>query len=394
MKKNTILILLIILVLLIIINLVIQQKKVVYDLTGGFVSLLPKDFKTDNIAKVEIYRGSKSDEKVVLKNELGEWKVASAFSYKANKDKMERFLNDLKGLEGEQRTSTDKVFDEFQISDEKGIHLVLLNKDDKPIVHYVLGKPGPTYSDCFLRYIDKKDVYLASKNLLSHIGVYGEPETKVPENKTWLDLNVLKINREKVVMVIVHKPEGEIILKKEFIGEEKEGEKKNELSLKPEAKEETPKPKEYKWLVTKPEKFEPDKNKAEQIASSLSNISATDAVQRDNPESYGLKDPQYYAILKLNDDTEKKLLFGIKREDTGDYFFKLSDSKDIYVVRSYTFDNVFKKEIKDLKPEEKKPEVKKPEAAPASKEEKILKEKQEKLKAEVKKTTTEKKDRL
>ena len=393
MKKNTILILLIILVLLIIIHLVVQQKKVVYDLTGGFVSLLPKDFKTDDIAKIEIFRGSKPNEKVVLKNELGEWKVASAYSYKANKDKMDRFLNDIKGLEGEQRTSSDKVFDEFQISDEKGIHLILLNKDDKPIVHYVLGKPGPSYGDCFLRYNDKKDIYLASKNLVSHIGVYGEDVTKVPENKTWLDLNVFKIDREKVVMVTVHKPEGEMVLEKEFIGEAKEGEKKNELSLKPEEKEETPKPKEYKWLLTKPEKFEPDKNKAEQIASSLSNIYATDAVQRDNPESYGLKDPQYYAILKLNDDTEKKLLFGIKKEDTGDYFFKLSDSDDIYLVRSNTFDNIFKKEIKDLKPEEKKPEVKKPETTQANRDVKKSIEKQEKVKADTKKTTTEKKDR-
>ncbi len=382
MNKKTIIILLVILVILIIIRFGLQKRELAYETGGGFVSLLPDGFKTDDVAKIEIYRGSSSDDKVTLKNDLGEWKVASAYDYKANKDKMNRLLDDLKVLEGERRTSTDKVFDDFQITDDAGIHLVLIDKDSKQIVHYVLGKQGPNFSDLFVRYDGKKDVYLANKNLRSHIGVYGDDVTKKPENKPWLDLNAFKVDREKVVSVTVHKPDGELVLEKVF--EKGEEEKEDEFPFKPE--EEKPlKPKEYKWIVLKPEKFEPEKFKAEQIANTLSNIYAVDVVPRDDLEAYGLKEPKNYAILTLEDGTEKKLLFGNKREgEQEEYFFKEADSDDIFVVRKQTFENVFKKEVKDLKPEEKKPEVKKQDEKKLekSKEKEVVKEKK---KPEVKK---------
>ncbi|HOQ88833.1 MAG TPA: hypothetical protein PLX03_01720, partial [Candidatus Hydrogenedentes bacterium] len=98
-------------------------------------TLAPQGVSKDEIVKVELYAGSKPDEKVVIEKQGADWVLTSLYDAPANTDTVNRFVDGLLGLKGEFRASAD--------SDEK-LAMYNLKEDQSFVVKlYQSGKTDP-----------------------------------------------------------------------------------------------------------------------------------------------------------------------------------------------------------------------------------------------------------
>lgn len=137
-----------------------------------FITLTPQ-VSEGFISKIVIYKGSDQARKVtLLKKAAGDWTVESGFTARARKAIPEGLIKDLSALKGELRAGSKDVFADFQISDEEGVHIVLVNMAGGESVHVVTGLKMPSWNKSFVRVSGAQDVCLADKNFLLTLGLY------------------------------------------------------------------------------------------------------------------------------------------------------------------------------------------------------------------------------
>jgi len=323
-----------------------------------FVKILPKDMRAADIHKIDIHRGEKKEDAVVVERKGDGWIVASKFNSKGDEKNITDLLSDIKKLTGEVRTKKASLHEDFEITDEKAVHIALYDRKGKLYRDLLLGKKGDRYSEGFVRLAKSNEVYLADKNLLSNLGVYGEDDE--PDAKKWLDLKIIDEDKEKLAKVELEMPGKQVVLEKK--------EKKKEEEEKPEEEEERPgepeekdeEKKEYEWVLTKPETdFKVKDSGITSLLSSISSFSGEDVADPAKTDAYGFDPASYTATITLDDDAAKTLLVGKKAEEDDKRYAKLKGEDTIYLLPNHKITGVFKKmrdlleiEIWDLKKEE------------------------------------------
>ena len=152
------------------------------------LELTPK-ITPDFISKIIFYKGSEESNKIVFsKNTSNEWLVENKFGARAQKNFLEKLIKDLSQLKGELRADSKNVFSDFQIADNEGLHLILMNTAGKESVHVVVGLKMVGWSSSFVRVFGTQKVSLVEKNFLMSLGVF-DPKAKL-QVQPFLDLKV------------------------------------------------------------------------------------------------------------------------------------------------------------------------------------------------------------
>ncbi|MCH7590436.1 DUF4340 domain-containing protein [PVC group bacterium] len=109
-------------------------------------------------------------------------------------------MNRIDQLEGELRSSTSAVFDDYGITDEVGIHIELdwITGNQK---HLIVGTKRVGRKGNFVRLAGSEDVYYVDINLLLPLGFYGSVEAGNLNYDPWVDKKVLSINTKNILSV-------------------------------------------------------------------------------------------------------------------------------------------------------------------------------------------------
>lgn len=356
MKKSTVIIVIAVIVVLGFVSIIQKQRRQrqIAAPKEQFVRIMPKGMRAADIQKVEVYRGEEKKDAIVLERKGDGWVVASKFNSKGNEQSITDFLNDIKTLTGEVRTRKASLHADFDITPAKALHVSLYGKDGKLYQDLLLGKKGDRYNEGFVRLARGNEVYLASKNLLSSLGIYNEGDQ--PDDKKWLDLKIIDEDKEKLAKVVLDMPGKQVVLEKKE--KKKEEEKKTEEEESPEE----PKPeekKEYEWVLVSPETGLKVKDAAiTSLISSICTFSGDDVEDPAKASEYGLDPAAYTATITLDDSSAKTLLIG-KKIDENKQYAKLKDEGTVYILPTYRITGVFKKmrdlfelEVWDLKKED------------------------------------------
>jgi len=112
--------------------------------------------------------------------------------------KLITLMNRINQLEGELRSSTSAVFDDYGITDEAGIHIKLdwITGNQK---HLIVGTERVGRKGNFVRLAGSEDVYYVDINLLSPLGFSGSVEVENLNYDTWVDKKVLSLNTKNVL---------------------------------------------------------------------------------------------------------------------------------------------------------------------------------------------------
>ncbi len=151
--------------------------------------LTPK-ITADFISKVIVYQGRNETDKVVFsRNAAQEWIVEDKFSAPARKNVPEDLIKYLSGLKGELRTDSKGVFSDFQIGDNEGLHIILVNTAGKEAVHMVVGLTRAAWNESFVRAFGAQKVFLVEKNFLMVLGLSSDPKAEL-RAPSYLDLKI------------------------------------------------------------------------------------------------------------------------------------------------------------------------------------------------------------
>jgi hypothetical protein len=347
-----------------------------------------RDAKVDDVAKVVLEKGKG---KVELAREGDGWVVASAHGYPADKEKVEKLLKTLDGIErGEKAGENPTSHPSFEVDRKKGGFITLLGKDGSEIAKIVVGKTAPgggiSMTRIFARFGDEDATWRIESDVRSEAMLY----SKDAEAKSYLLKDIVKLADDmEIESVRLTRPEKpDLLVERRYKevpvekpaepppaeGETKDAEKKEE-EKKPETKKE-----EYFVITSGTETVEVGKDE-EWTARGLVNrgktFSIDDAAEPKDLAEYGLDKPQLkvvYAYRKKDaaDDPLKSvtILFGNAKKDgegeSKSYYALVDDPAHkgrIYLVESYKFDG-WNKEMKDFLPKPKEEEKPK-DAAPA-----------------------------
>ncbi len=346
-------------VILAILAVLVMVRKVKEESPGiveqvGLVALLPEGLTKGDVAKVELYVGTKPDEKVILTwdAESDKWRVESHFNAPVKEDKIEECLDTVVELQGEFRSSasSDADLESYNLTDGLAFHVLGYRKDsDSPAFHVLVGK-SPAHKAVFMRADNKTDVFVEDSNLRRLAGLYGDDTDKTPEPDIWLDKRVLDFDKEKIKKVALTWPDKELVFElqpKHPEPEEEQAEGEEEEAESGEEVEEKEEPEvEHEWVLAKGGLGGPHKQSGlDSLLAKLDSLTATDIVDPTKKAEWGLELAWFKCVVSLEDDPEDVVIEGGRPEPGGDGYVRVAnDPEDIvYKLSKYTFNQLWPK---------------------------------------------------
>jgi len=146
-------------ILLLIFFILFTQEKIVnpFAKKKNLISFSPK-----KVDKMEI---SLKGKKTVLGKKGNKWLIISQKDSPAKTQDINEFLDKLSSLENLEIVSLNPQKNEiYEMTLEKGIKINLYNGKNK-MIEFILGKLGPSFSGCYLKIDNGKEVYYTQEDL-------------------------------------------------------------------------------------------------------------------------------------------------------------------------------------------------------------------------------------
>jgi hypothetical protein len=297
----------------------------------------------DDIKNIEVYKetGKEQPVKMTFTQQDNNWYISTKYNCKAQKSRIDGLLNNVLEMTGTVRSSDPKHFENYDISDAQGIHLLLKDEANKPMANLVIGKKGDDYNSGFVRFGGKEKVYAVDKNLLSSLNIYGEIDTLSRFNdNNFVDLQAVDKDKDKLELVGLVSNGKELVIKKN----EKEVEVTNADSTKSTKKE-------TEWVLVKGTKEIPlDQKEVDNFLRDVTKIRAQEVVDRigsslgdlNKPGKYGVNRPAYYIVFQEPQKEREFVLFGNEYEKDKGYYMLVRDDGLVYKLVKSTYDKIFK----------------------------------------------------
>ncbi|MFI5252345.1 MAG: DUF4340 domain-containing protein [Bacteroidota bacterium] len=159
-------------------------------------------FDSASVAKFTILRTGKN---ITLENQGGKWMVTTPGTYKANASVVATMVGGISHLKLGSLVSTNPAKQSVYQVDSSGSKFTVTDRMNKSVT-MIIGKPGPSYSDFYVRMDGSNDVYLGEG-----ITTY----TLNQELKEWRDKSIFSISQDSIKFVEVDFRSKPFTLKKE-----------------------------------------------------------------------------------------------------------------------------------------------------------------------------------
>jgi len=306
-----------------------QDRRPDLDTTGGFVELVEGTLSTDDVYTLSLSKGDEDGVTVVQRD--GDWVVASHHDAPANLNKVRTLLGNLETVSGELRSEDASVLDAYALDDPNAYHLEVLDESGTPMAALLIGKRSG--SGCFVREPGSDRVMLADHNFLSDFGLWAE-DRPAPKADLWIDMAVVKLERDAVRTVELVTGDGPLVLTKEFVDLGSAAEDSTETLPDADA---------YEWRVTGPEEFVASKTRADGVLASMVSLRARGLVGDTVLDEYGLGEAARKAVVTLEDGTSTTLRFGgVTPDDESLLYFQVEGQPLVWTLPDYVAKNVFK----------------------------------------------------
>lgn len=301
----------------------------------------------EDVGHVEIYK-ELPDKKVEMKFSKVEedWRIPTFFGAKAKKSDVERVIKDVLDMQGKVRATGENFFEQFKISDEVGIHVLLKDETEKVLANLIVGKKGEEYGSCFIRFAGKDKIFFADKNVMNAFKIYSETDTLTTfKQNSFVDLKAVDYQKDDFQTVALVKGREELVVKqveKEVPVEKSESDTTN-------TEPQTKKVKE--WVIERAGKeIELDQKEVEKFLKDVRQITAQKVVDRigqsfgdmNKSGKYGLNRPTGGIIYLKSGGERVQCLFGKEYEKDKGYYFQNGNDGLVYQVSKFNFDKYFK----------------------------------------------------
>ena len=337
------------------------QKEVSIIEQAKLTTLAPSDLKAADILRLEVYNGSKPEEKVILQRTASSepWRVTSHFNAPASKETLDKYLTSLFDLKGDAREegATDDRLAKYELKDDQAFHVLAYKAAEggDAAYHVLVGK-SEGMSTVFLRKSGENTVFEEKADLRRDAGVY-DKET-APTASTWLNKQITKVEEGKELSRVAFTlPDKQLVFERREKAQPAPAapatpepapaaSSEQPAEAAPAAPEAAPAaPKEYEWVVASGGPGVPHKSTSlDNILRKLKDLSARDIVDPAKKEEYGLDAPAFKTEFTI-EGGETIVLEGARKDKSGNGYVRVASSQDdiVYQLDSYTFEQVFPK---------------------------------------------------
>jgi len=288
-----------------------------------FVQTIVIGVAKEDVKEIEVYKQTTEEEPVrlVFVNQEDQWRVSSKFHAKAQKDRLDKILDEILEMTGNIRSTEIKHHEEFQITDELGVHVILKDEAQKPLANLIIGKRAEDYNQGFVRFTGREKVYSVDKNLLSTFNINGDIDTLSQfKSSYFVDLQAVEKDQADLEKVTVVSGSKKMIIQKV----EKEVEVTN-----PDSTISTNIV--HEWVLVRGKRqVDLDQNEVNNFFSDAGKIRAQEVVDRignsfadmNKVNSYGVRRPSRYISFQVADDQIDNVIFGkVYEKDKGNFMY-------------------------------------------------------------------------
>jgi hypothetical protein len=286
------------------------------------------DFNTSSINTISVYKQDFPDSGLHFTKKDGVWLIPSYFNIDAKEKDIDKLLTEIKSLQGEIRSTKAELFSDYDITDNKALHIELFGADSSGIAHMLVGKGVQQASKAsFIRKLNSDTVYKANQNFLSRFAVWNAESSKKMPGKRWANMMVTSsFERDKIESFeITTKRKTYQFMKKQMIPQDTLAQST------------------FVWEQVKPKrgKILEDKD-IQDIVDRLIGINAQEIVNTEVLSKYGLAKPKYYAKYTSSNGDITKISFGNTTDTTSaSYYVSVNTKPFIYKVAKYNFESAF-----------------------------------------------------
>ena len=308
--------------------------------------LLPEDLTQGHIARLEIYNGGAAEEILELRREPGEegWIVFTHFDAPVTATKIDTFLGNLVGLQGEFRAiGGESSFGTYDLTEESAVHIIGYKDTGDALGFHVLVGKSPGYGNRFMRAAGEDTIYVADVDLRQAAGIQSDENADAPKPDTWLDKKILEFEKTDITKLTLTMPGKEVA----FEYREKPAEEPEET---PEGEEDAEAPPtltpEYEWVAVSGGGGHPIKDTGLQgVLGKIATLGASGIVDPANKEEYGLDAPVFGVRATLLGESDEIVLeAGHPDRDSDGYVRVASRNRDVvYKLSRYNFEQLFPK---------------------------------------------------
>jgi len=308
-----------------------------------FVQTIVIGVAKEDVKEIEVYKQTTEEEPVrmVFINQDEQWHVATKFNAKAQKDRMDKIIDEALEMTGNVRSSDIKHHEDFQITDELGLHLILKDEAQKPLANLIIGKRAEDYNSGFVRFTGREKVYSVDKNLLSTLNIYGAIDTLSRfKDDFFIDLQAVEKEKDDLDKVTVVSGNKKLEIQKV----DKEVEVMNADSTMSTKIEQ-------EWvLVRGSRQVDLDQKEVDKFFQDAGKIRAQEVVDRlgntfadmNKVSKYGVRRPSQYISFKVAADQTDNVIFGKAYEKDKGYYMYVQYEGLMYKCAKHNYEKIFK----------------------------------------------------
>ncbi|UCF81290.1 MAG: DUF4340 domain-containing protein [Acidobacteriota bacterium] len=296
-------------------------------------ALAPEDFRTLDASRLEIYRGSREDDKVVLAREGGAWFVATRYNAPANETKVGEFLKKIKNLQGELRSDEEAVLEDFRLTDENALHVAVYREGSEETWSHLLVGRQETFGRSFLRRAGESRVFAGNANLATEAGIRDEEADKSPESSPWVEKTVADLEKDQITRIALATPDYTYVFEKRAT----ESAPQPDEAEAPQVAEAS-----WEWVLAEGGRKKTFKQSGvDGIVDRFDLLTATDVEDPARTAELGLAEPRYRCSVALADGSETVLLAAAPEEENGDAYLQAEGRDTIYRIQWWQFEKLF-----------------------------------------------------
>lgn len=283
---------------------------------------LDLSFDVQKVSGIVIHRkqtqeGGAVEIRIEITRSDSDWTIPTLWGARADKTKVENFLKLISQAKGEVRAGGKDLFSDFEITDEQGFHIELLDDSGKKLLGLVIGTKKPNYQSLFIREQDSETVYLSDADIFGQMGLYGDVSKETPKSDYWMSNDFLFFDGAKVSSLSASR----------F----KDG--KETISL--QAVKES-----GKWKF--PSQNYPFTIDGEKVSKHLEDLKTWKAQKVLDPKAkdYGFAAPVWRMKIGIESAPEVTVTIGAAHEDGTSYYMQVSGEPAVYLLAKYYLENM------------------------------------------------------
>ncbi len=277
-----------------------------------------EDYVADDIKKIEVENLSTTvnalkDPIVLEKDSQDAWQITAPHSFKADEDTVHTVLNAFSNFNPESTIENPANLADFGLNTPSA-RCSVTNKTGKNYV-LLVGDKSITGASVYVKTLNKADVYMLPQfsvaNMIKDVNSYRDKSFFKTDD---ILSNKVRITREGKTTVFEKSKDGS-------------------------------------WEITEPIKSKADAQKISALFSSINNLRINEYVddKPSDPAVYGFSKPHALVDIGSADGKENhQILLGRKKIKTNEYFAKLADQPNVYLIGEY-FDKTIYIKVPDYR---------------------------------------------